>query len=84
MKENSLPFYSTLENLKFSNNLKHKKSSIIEILTAFKKFKFKKNLNWEILKLLFVLWLQQDYYSLLEASERNLKTEKEEEEGHNN
>ena len=40
MKENSLPFYSTLENLKFSNNLKHKKSSIIEILTAFKKFKF--------------------------------------------
>jgi hypothetical protein len=34
--------------------------------------------------LLFVLWLQPDYYSLLEASERNLKTEKEEEEGHNN
>jgi hypothetical protein len=28
------------------------------------------------LKLLFVLWLQPDYYSLLEASERNLKTEK--------
>jgi len=53
-------------------------------LTAFKKFKFKKILNWEILKLLFVLWLQQDYYSLLEASERNLQSEKEEEEGHSN
>jgi hypothetical protein len=45
-------------------------------LTAFKKFKFLKFLNWEILKFLFVLWLQPDYYSLLEASERNLKTEK--------
>jgi hypothetical protein len=39
MKEISSPSYSTLEIFKFSDNLKHKKSSIIEILRAFKKFK---------------------------------------------
>jgi len=70
MKEISSPSFSTLEIFKFSNNLKHKKSSIIEILKAFKKFKNFKFLNWEIWKLLFVLWLQLDYYSLLKASER--------------
>jgi hypothetical protein len=57
MKEISSPSYSTLEIFKFSDNLKHKKSSIIEILKAFKKFKNFKFLNWEIWKLLFVLWL---------------------------
>jgi hypothetical protein len=55
MKEISSPSYSTLENFKFSDNLKHKKSSIIEILRSFKKFKNFKFLNWEIWILLFVL-----------------------------
>jgi len=48
MKEISSPSYSTLEIFKFSDNLKHKKSSIIEILKAFKKFEIFKLENLEI------------------------------------
>jgi hypothetical protein len=48
VKEISSPSYSTLEIFKFSNNLKHKKSSIIEILKAFKKFEIFKLENLEI------------------------------------
>jgi hypothetical protein len=45
VKEISSPSYSTLEIFKFSDNLKHKNSSIIEIMRAFKKFKNFKFLN---------------------------------------
>jgi len=59
MKEISSLLYRTLENLKFRNNSKYKKKSIIEILKVFKKLRNLKHLNWEISKLLLICFMAQ-------------------------